>query len=65
MVSDTLLEDLLANAVLGIGIVLVVCCRDLCKRVAHSDCVYDAEHGGLRLRLPTWREPTENPIELQ
>ena len=48
-------EDLVANAILGAGMVLFFCCRDLCKRVAHSECAYDTEHGGLKIRLPTWR----------
>lgn len=64
--SDTFYEDLLANALLGAGMVVFIFCRDFCKRVSHSDCVYDNEQGGLKIKLPTWREPdcddTENNI---
>ena len=54
MFTDSFLEDLVANSILGVGLVLVVCFRDFCKRVSHSDCVLDREHG-LAIRLPTWR----------
>ena len=48
-------EDLVSNLLLGVGMVLYFAGRDLCKRIAHSDCQYDSEHGGLKIRLPTWR----------
>ena len=54
-ISKTMWEDIVANALLGTGMVLYFCFRDFCKRVSHSDCVYDTENG-LRLKLPTWRE---------
>ena len=57
-ISDTMWEDLVSNGILGIGMVLYFCCRDLCKRVAHSDCYYD-EHG-LKFKLPTWREDAQD-----
>ena len=60
VLTETMTEDLVSNALLGLGMVLFFCCRDLCKRVAHSDCVYDAEHGGLRVKLPTWRGEPES-----
>ena len=55
MELTSLQEDLLANAVLGLAAVLLLACRDLCKRVAHSDCKMDAERG-LVIKLPTWRD---------
>ena len=61
-VSQTMWEDLVSNSILGLGMVLFFCCRDLCKRVAHSDCYYDAQNG-LKLKLPTWREENEEGIE--
>ena len=60
VLTNTMTEDLVSNAVLGIGMILFFCCRDLCKRVAHSECLYDAEHGGLRVKLPTWRNNPED-----
>ena len=57
MISETLAEDLIANAALGVLLVAVVCLRDFCKRVSHSDCAYDK---GLKIKLPTWRAETEN-----
>ena len=63
MLTRTLVEDLFSNAVLLVVGVGVLCLRDFCKRVAHSDCVYDANAGGLRIKLPTWREP-DNAVEL-
>ena len=53
--SETFKEDLVSNLLLGIGMVLYFAGRDLCKRIAHSDCQYDANEGGLKIRLPTWR----------
>ena len=53
-ITNTMWEDLVSNAVLGAGLVIYFCCRDLCKRVAHSDCYYDAQNG-LKVKLPTWR----------
>ena len=58
MESTTFQEDLLANAILAAGMVFVMLARDLCKRVAHSDCRYTEE--GLRFKLPTYHE---NPCE--
>ena len=52
MPSDTFKEDLLANALLGLAMVLFVCCKDLCKRVSRSDCLLDSD--GLRVKLPTF-----------
>ena len=60
VLSDTMIEDLVSNAVLALGMVVVMCCRDLCKRVAHSECLYDQADGGLRVKLPTWRGDPEN-----
>lgn len=59
MISDTLVEDLVSNAILLIVGVGVVCLRDFCKRVSQSDCIYDPEHGGLKIKLPTFRDPEE------
>ena len=50
--SETFIEDIVANALLGIVLVAVSCARDLCKRVSQSDCVYD--NGGLKIKLPTF-----------
>jgi len=50
--SETFVEDIVANALLGIVLVAVSCARDLCKRVSQSDCVYD--NGGLKIKLPTF-----------
>ena len=54
-ITPTMKEDLVSNALLGLGILLYYTLRDLCKRVSHSDCSYDNEHGGLKIKLPTWR----------
>ena len=56
MPSETFQEDLLANAVLGLVMLLFVCARDFCKRVSRSDCVYDTGNG-LHIKLPTFRGP--------
>ena len=50
--SETFIEDIVANALLGIVLVAVSCARDLCKRVSQSDCAYD--NGGLKIKLPTF-----------
>ena len=60
VLTDTFQEDLVSNAVLGLGMVLFFCCRDLCKRVSHSECLYDAANGGLRVKLPTYRKNSED-----
>ena len=52
MPSETFTEDLLANAVLGLAMVLFVLAKDLCKRVSRSDCLLDSD--GLRVKLPTF-----------
>ena len=52
--SETLQEDLLANAILGLVMLMFVCARDFCKRVSRSDCVYDTGNG-LHIKLPTFR----------
>ena len=57
--SATFQEDIVSNLLLGAGMVLFVCSRDLCKRISHSDCVYDSDAGGLKIKLPTWREPEQ------
>ena len=57
------MEDLLANAILGVALVLVTCTRDLCKRVSRSDCVYDPRDGGLRVKLPTFHRDTPTTSE--
>ena len=54
MELTTFQEDLISNAVLGLAAVVLLACRDLCKRIAHSDCKIDAERG-LVIKLPTWR----------
>ena len=54
MELTTFQEDLISNAVLGLAAVVLLACRDLCKRIAHSDCKIDAEKG-LVIKLPTWR----------
>jgi hypothetical protein len=54
MELTSLQEDLLSNAILGLAAVILLACRDLCKRIAHSDCKIDAERG-LVIKLPTWR----------
>ena len=59
--SETFMEDLLANAILGVALVLVTCTRDLCKRVSRSDCVYDPRDGGLRVKLPTFHRSDSTP----
>ena len=66
MELTSLQEDLLANAVLGLAAVLLLACRDLCKRIAHSDCKMDAEKG-LVIKLPTWRddEKAEGAVSLE
>ncbi len=55
MELTTFQEDLISNAVLGLAAVILLACRDLCKRIAHSDCKIDAERG-LVMKLPTWRD---------
>jgi len=61
--SQTLIEDLIANAVLGAAVVAFICLRDFCKRIAHSDCAFDSENGGLQIRLPTWHPDEPEPEE--
>ena len=61
MISETLQEDLIANAVLGIALLVLACTKDLCKRIAHSDCAYDK---GLKIRLPTWRARDDDDTEI-
>ena len=58
-ISQTFSEDLLSNAILGGVLILYFCCRDLCKRVSHSDCAFDCKKG-LQVKLPTWRDPPED-----
>ena len=58
MLTDSFTEDLIANLILGIGLVTVACMRDFCKRGSHSDCVLDRE-SGLQIKLPTWRNSEE------
>ena len=48
-------EDLLSNLILGVILVVLVALRDLCKRISQSDCEF-GEHG-LRIKLPTFRDP--------
>ena len=55
MISETMTEDLIANGLLGFLLIGVACMRDFCKRVSHSDCIYNSEEGGLKIKLPTWR----------
>ena len=60
--SEAFQEDLIANAILGIAMLVFVCAKDLCKRVSRSDCVLDQENG-LRIKLPTFRdEPTVQDV---
>ena len=59
MPSETFTEDLLANAVLGLAMLLFVCAKDLCKRVSRSDCLLDAD--GLRVKLPTFHSRGDEP----
>ena len=61
--TDTLKEDLVSNLLLGIGMVLYFAGRDLCKRIAHSDCQYDSNEGGLKIKLPTWRDDEDDAKE--
>ena len=65
-ISSTLSEDLIANAVLAAGMIVVMCARDLCKRVVNSDCRY--EDGGLKFKLPTlhssFKKRAENNIDI-
>ena len=60
MLSETLKEDLMANALLGAILVGLACCKDLCKRISHSDCVLDRENG-LSIKLPTWHADEPDP----
>ena len=62
MISDSLSEDLLANAILGIVLIGVSCLKDFCKRVSHSDCAVDATNG-LSIKLPTWHSSRSNSSE--
>ena len=63
--SQTFLENVYANALLGVGMVMYLCLRDFCKRVSHSDCYYDQEHGGLKIKLPTWRADAPEDVSLE
>ena len=58
MITETLQEDLVSNGLLALVLVCVLCMRDFCKRVSHSDCSYDR---GLKIRLPTWRAQDDQP----
>lgn len=60
MITETMTEDLVANALLGIVLIGVTCMRDFCKRVAHSDCAYE---DGLHIRLPTWHARPQDDDE--
>ena len=53
MLTDTFAEDLLSNLILGCGLVALVCLRDFCKRVSHSDC--NVDDNKINIKLPTWR----------
>jgi hypothetical protein len=53
-------EDMISNAILGAVMIVFMLLRDFCKRISHSECAYDAEHGGLKIRLPTWRPEQPN-----
>jgi hypothetical protein len=57
MELTTLQEDLLSNTILAVVGLLVLTCRDICRRVSHSDCAVD--DGKLRFKLPTFRKGDE------
>lgn len=57
--TPTLQEDIVSNLLLGIGMITYFALRDLCKRISHSDCRYDKEHGMI-FALPTWRKDDDN-----
>ena len=61
-ITDSFKEDLISNGVLALVGILILGLRDLCKRISHSHCRYDKEHG-LDVRLPTWRSKEEDPPE--
>ena len=50
MLTESFTEDLLANLILGVGLVAVACMRDFSKRDSHSDCALDRE-SGLKIKL--------------
>ena len=54
MALSTFHEDLIANGILALFGIIFLCGRDLCKRIAHSDCEFG--ENGLQIKLPTWRE---------
>jgi len=54
--SETFGEDMLANGILYVAGTITLLMYAFCKRVSQSDCQYDPEHGGLKLKLPTYRD---------
>ena len=54
MELTTLQEDLLSNGILVVIGLVVLTCRDICRRVSHSDCAID--DGKLHFKLPTFRK---------
>ena len=54
--SETFSEDMLANGILYVAGTITLLMYAFCKRVAQSDCQYDPEHGGLKMKLPTFRD---------
>jgi hypothetical protein len=62
MELTSLQEDMIANAILGFAAVVLLACRDLCKRISHSDCKIDAERG-LVIKLPTWRAEEDEGLD--
>ena len=67
MELTTLQENLLSNGILAVIGLAVLTCRDICRRVSHSDCAIDDNK--LHFKLPTFRssrtDRTETSVELQ
>ena len=61
--TKTLQENLLSNGILAVIGLAVLTCRDICRRVSHSDCAIDDNK--LHFKLPTFRTRTRSSIELQ
>ena len=55
---DSFQEDMVSNAMLFAAGVIFMALRDVCKRLAHSECRYE---DGLVWKLPTWRPDAPDP----
>ena len=62
-ITDSLSEDLLSNAILGVILIVFFCIRDLGKRFVNSDCAYENDHWHFKLPTVRQRSPPEQDLE--